>query len=146
MSSPKDPNAALLEEAMAKCHEYHEDDECRALYKAAAKLMKLPRRDSRNLGEWNAKHGHDVRTAAALAAGLAQDCVAQPNAESISELYLKNKSPDHVKEIKRSIARTVSRGGHVNAREMVTEEDIEFERQKIREERREARLNQIPTH
>ncbi|KAH9257639.1 hypothetical protein BASA81_004088 [Batrachochytrium salamandrivorans] len=90
----------------------------------------LTRRDS---GAWNSKSGHDVRQAPPSAAMY--DEVKKENELSISEIYLKNKSPEDQKVIKQKIARTASRGGKVRTDDIVSVEDVEKERAKFAQER-----------
>lgn len=90
----------------------------------------LTRRDS---GAWSSKSGHDVRQAPPSAAMY--DEVKKENELSISEIYLKNKSPEDQKVIKQKIARTASRGGKVRTDDIVSVEDVEQERAKLAHER-----------
>lgn len=100
----------------------------------------LTRRNSQ--GPWDAKSGHNSRNYEenGVVGGPSQDRVSDQEKElSVSELYLRSKSPKDQEMIKQKMARTASRGGKVRSEGIISPEDIEKERQKLEKEKKQAR-------
>jgi hypothetical protein len=107
-------------------------NECRVLLGAA------------NLSRWNSNmdtfskrlHQGDHP----MLGGPAHDVVQDPKQElSVSQLYLQSKSPEAQAMVKQKIARTASQGGKVRCDDIICQEDVERERNKIAQQRQEVR-------
>jgi len=125
-------------------------ERCKELLGANSKIGVLARRNSAVGRTWSPTDGHNQRTYTESTFGSSHDV---PNdtkyageAKSVGEMFLEGKSPEHAEKIKRTIARTASRGAKIRSEELVTEEDVQKEAKKSELQRRASREKQQQQH
>ena len=118
-------------------------EKCKELLGANSKTGILARRNSAVGRTWNPNDGHNSRSYSETTFGASHDI---PNdakyageAQSVGEIFLQGRTPEHAEKIKRTIARTASRGAKIRTEELVTEEDVMKEAKKTELQRRASR-------
>ena len=118
-------------------------DKCKELLGANSKTGILARRNSAVGRTWNPNDGHNSRSYTETTFGGSYDIPGNAKyageAQSVGEIFLQGKTPEQAEKIKRSIARTASRGAKIRSEELVTEEDVLSEAKKDELQRRASR-------
>jgi hypothetical protein len=111
-------------------------EKCKELLGANSRVGLLARRNSAVGRTWNPGDGHNSRSYSESTFGSAHD-VPGGERKSVGEIFLEGKTPEQTEKIKRSIARTASRGAKIRTEELVTPAEVQKEG-KIQELQRRA--------
>jgi len=115
-------------------------DACREILGANSKIGILARRNSAVGRVWSPSEGHNARSYVETTFGSPTDI--PKDSKSMGEIFLENKTPEQAEKIKKTIARTASRGAKVRTDDVITPEHIEKQAREIQLERRSSRERQ----
>jgi hypothetical protein len=113
-------------------------ERCKELLGANSKVGLLARRNSAVGRTWSPSDGHNSRSYAETTFGPAQDIPS--DSKSVGEIFMEGKSPEAAEKIKKSIARTASRGAKIRTDDVVTHAEIQKEA-KVELQKRNSRQN-----
>ena len=115
-------------------------EKCKEILGANSKVGILARRTSAVGRIWAPSEGHNSRSYSETTFGAPTDIVDQPeHSKSMGEIFLENRTPEQAEKIKKSIARTASRGAKVRTDDVLTSEDILRQKKEFELERRACR-------
>lgn len=123
---------------LSKGHALEElPDSCKELLGANSKVGLLARRNSAVGRVWNPAEGHNSRSYTESTFGAPTD--NPKDDKSMGEIFLENRTPEEAEKIKKSIARTMSRGAKVRTDDVVTSSEVAKEAAEDQLKRRSSR-------